>query len=106
MLEATLRGSVVEKIRVMAVLVYNIGVERFGIGKRKSTEEKRKGGPSRRQGKITELRRQIWRLTKRWKEASRVEDAEEMEGLAELRMDLRSQLKSLRRAEAHARSGS
>ena len=102
-LENTLNGSAEGKIRVMTTLVYNMGAERFGLEEKKADTVTAKGGPSRRQKQISKLRKHLKSLKKRWLQAEEDDDKEKKQGLADLRKDVRKQLKSLRRAEAYAR---
>lgn len=93
-LENALKGTATEKMEQMPKTVYDICMDRFGIeDSRKATPKS--AGPSRRQREIGNIRRDLRKLTCRWKEASH----SEKEGLQDLRAELRSRLLTLRRAE-------
>ena len=101
-LDTTLGGPTVQKIRTMTTFIYNVGAERFGTTEFKKKTD-RKGGPSRRQKKISEIRKQLRSLRRRWKEAKESNCEEQMTALKELRDGERDRLKSLRKAEQSAK---
>ena len=93
-LNAALRGSSKQKIEKMTTIVFSMCETRFG-SKGGKKENKGKAGPSRRQRKIAEIRKELRLLKHRWKYAA---DSEK-DGLKCLRDDLRKNLMSQRRAE-------
>lgn len=88
-----MRGTFEKKLNSMGDLIYDYGVERYGV-------EKREKAPpltnrSRRQEEIERLVRERRQLKKRWKKAS----DREKEGINILQDDIKHRLASLRRAE-------
>ncbi|XP_052093724.1 uncharacterized protein LOC127729844 [Mytilus californianus] len=97
-LEATLAGNVDRKMRAMTSIIYSVGKDRFGLmisEKREMTQ----GQSNRRQRKIKELRGDLRRLKKRYRDAMEVERLP----LQQLRKETRGKLKTLTRAETHRR---
>lgn len=92
-LENTLKGDAANKIRTMVTLVYQACYDTFGA--KESKTPKSPAGPSRRQRQMKELRGEIQRLKKRWREAS----DEERAALDEISSETRKRLIQLRRAE-------
>ena len=97
-LEATLAGSVDKKVQVMATIVYNMGVDRFGALETK-TKTNKTGHGNRRESQISQIRGELRSLTRVSKQATE----QERPALEELRRGLREKLKSLRRAENNRR---
>ena len=97
-LEAMNTGPAERRLRAMTNLIHTTGMDRFGA-EPKGGKIQTRGGPSRRQREIKEIRKQIRGLKKQWRRA----EEQEKQGLAELRDQLRDRLKSLRSAEAQKR---
>ena len=97
-LETALTGKVERKIESFGKLVYAVAKERFGVLKEKGKKE---ATPNRREQKISGVRKELRSLRKRF----RLSTPEEKDGLAQLRSELRSQLKSLRNAERIRKAG-
>ena len=93
-LNASLRGSSKRKMEKMTTIVFSMCEARFD-SKGEGKIQKGMAGPSRRQRKIAEIRRELRLLKYRWKYAA---DAER-EGLKCLSDDLRKQLASQHRVE-------
>ncbi|KAL0199484.1 hypothetical protein M9458_008024, partial [Cirrhinus mrigala] len=89
-----LRGTVVRKLERMGDLIYNYGVERFGM-----VEKRKKTSPtqtkSRRQQEIERLVKERRQLKKQWRKAPE----EEKEGINLLQAEIKNRLATLRRAE-------
>ncbi len=96
-LNVELKGDVTHKLQMMSNTIYSYGAERFGCKESRTRPEG--GGLSRRQQAIHNIRKELREVTNQWKEANKNGNLVEMEGLDELRGELRSKLKSLRRAE-------
>ena len=94
-LECTLTGSAEKKLHSMSRLVYTLGKERFGLLEPRSSRKTWKG--SRRTQRIADIRSDLRRLAKQYRQAG----CAEQHALKDLRNNLREQLKSLRRAENH-----
>lgn len=77
----------------MVQVVYQACQDTFGVKEGKTS--KPPAGPSRRQRQITELRKELRTLKKRWRKA----DEREKEALNELSSELRKNLLQLRRTE-------
>jgi len=92
-LETSIQGPVHRKLHTLTTLVYSVAKERFGIEEAKKRKEAPK--PNRRQHRIENMRREIRQLKKQYRNSSTVQRL----GLSQLRDTLRTQLKSLRRAE-------
>ena len=90
-LSVQLKGSPKQKMKQMTVIVFSMCEARFD---KKTGDKERKGvaGPSRRQRKISEIRRELRLLKRRWKA---VPD-DEKEGWSCLRDELRKKLASQR----------
>ena len=67
-LEMSLRGDASRKVIRMSQIIYDCSKDMFGTEKEKSSQNK-KGGPSRRQRVIADLRKQQRNVTKRFKKA-------------------------------------
>lgn len=98
-LQSALAGDVGKKLKAMALIIWSIGVDRFG------KEERRAGTISqpkenRRLKSIATLRGDLRRLRKAFREAA----TEEKPALTEIRDNLRERIKILRRAECHRRN--
>ncbi len=96
-LNAELKGDVVQKLQKMSHIIYSYGIERFGCKEVKEKPEK--PGLSRRQLAIHNIRTQLREISKQWRVANNNRDVVQMEGLDEIREELRTKLKSLRKAE-------
>lgn len=92
-LENTLKGDAANKIKTMVRLVYQACYDTFGAKEGKIPRPP--AGPSRRQRQIRELRGDLQRLKKRWREAN----DEERAALDEISSETRKRLTQLRRAE-------
>lgn len=97
-LNVTLNGPVDKKLEVFSTILYNMGLDRFGTVEKKVHETT--NHPSRRQQQIAEVRIELRRLTKLYKEA----EEDERIGLGELREDARKRLMKLRSAESYRRN--
>ncbi|XP_053395771.1 uncharacterized protein LOC128555950 [Mercenaria mercenaria] len=93
-LTSALQGAADRKLISMTTLIYTVSKERFGIVEHKQTKTSKQ--PNRRQRLIEGIRKELRSLSKAYKKASE----EERIGLQGLRDIQRSQLLSLRRAEA------
>ena len=93
-LQSTLQGRVERKINTLTTKVYSMGLERFGC-EGKDRKQKHEPIPNRRERERKKLREELNSLRKRFKKAS----MEEKRGLAEIREQLRSRLKTLTTAE-------
>ena len=97
-LQSALSGAVERKLQVLPSIAYTLGRERFGEVK-KGESKKSQPRPTRRQCEIKRLRTELRTLCKRFKGANQTE----REGLAQLRGQLRSRLKTLTTAERVAK---
>ena len=96
-LEHTLGGAVERKIEAMARITYNIGEFAFGVEEKKKRDEpQNKETENRREKKIKRIRKELRQTTKAFK---KTDSEEERAGYKEIRDTLRTELKSLRRAE-------
>jgi len=93
-LQSTLQGRVERKINTLTTIVYSMGLEQFGC-EGNDRIHKPEPIPNRRESEWKKLREELNSLRKRFKKAS----AEEKRGLAEIREQLRSRLKTLTTAE-------
>ena len=93
MINTTLAGSEDRKIEAMTTILYNVGMDRFGIeeGKKPRID----GENNRREREIAKMRRDLSQLSKQYKKATEVEKT----ALSDLRDNIREQLKVARRAE-------
>ena len=66
-LEATLAGSVDKKMKAMTTIMYSMGADRFGVEDHK--KDKKGAHTNRRKQEITNIRGDLRRLTKRFREA-------------------------------------
>ena len=96
-LNSTLAGSVDRKIEAMTKIIYNMGMDRFGVeeGKKPRID----GRKNRREREIVKMRRDLRQLSKQYKKATEVEKTE----FSDLRNNIREQLKVVRRAERSRR---
>lgn len=94
-LESNLIGIVENKISTMSNMVYNIGCDRFGTLEKRGSKKPGSAYSSKREQKISEIRKELKNLTKLWRQAR----VNEKQALNELREEHRTTLKSLRRAE-------
>ena len=97
MINTTLAGSEDRKIKAMTTIIYNVGMDRFGIeeGKKPRID----GEKNRREREIAKMRRDLSQLSKQYKKATEVEKT----ALSDLRDNIREQLKVARRAERSRR---
>ena len=97
MLEMTTANSADRKIEAMTTIIYSMGLDRFGVEEVKKTG----GAPreNRRRIEIANIRGDLRRLTRQYRQSAE----EERAALEELRKPLRQHLKALRRAENHRR---
>jgi len=93
-LEATLAGSVDQKIRSMTTLIYTMGADWFGC-EEKGGNGKVRPHKTRRQRQIEGIRSDLRKLTRQYKTAT----SDQKEALEELRRELRERLIITRRAE-------
>jgi hypothetical protein len=91
-LEVTLAGSAVRKLQAMSNIIYAMGKERFELVERKKHHAVY--SHNRRAQKISNIRKNLKDLKKKFRTSTKEEKA----ALAEIREDLRTQLKSLRQA--------
>ena len=92
-LNTTLAGSIDKKIQAMPSIIYNMGLDNFGVEQRdKSLKD---GKKNRREREIAKMRRDLRQLRKQYKKAT----DEETLALSELRDNIREQLKMARRAD-------
>ena len=89
-------GSPLEKAKTQPKLIYEMCKERFGLEERSGKKSQEGKGPSRRQRKCNELRREIKKLNKAYKEAPE----EEKEGIKELHDEKLKSLRLKKRAES------
>ena len=96
-LNTTLAGSVDRKIEAMTTIIYNMGMDRFGVeeGKKPRIDGKK----NRREREIAKMRRDLRQLSKQYKKATEIEK----KALSDLRDNIREQLKVARRAERSRR---
>ena len=92
-LEAATQGPVYRKLVTLTTIVYSVAKERFGVEEAKVHREPPK--PNRRQTRIEKLRCELRQLKRRYRKSSPTERP----GLSQLRDTVRTQLKSLRKAE-------
>ena len=97
LINTTLAGSEDRKIEAMTTIIYNVGMDRFGIeeGKKPRID----GEKNRREREIAKMRRDLSQLSKQYKKATEVEKT----ALSDLRDNIREQLKVARRAERSRR---
>ena len=93
-LDNVLKGDATKKMKTMVQLVYQACHDTFGV--KEGQTVKPPSGPSRRQRQITELRKELRTLKKRWRKA----DAEEKTALNELSSELQKTLIQLRKTES------
>ena len=92
MLEATLAGSVDQKLRSMARLIYKTGEVQIGYEEKRSKADK-PYKTSRRHRQIAGMRSDLRKLKAQHQRAP----IDQMEPLEELKIELREKLKSLRK---------
>ena len=88
-------GSPLEKAKIYPKLTYQMCKERFGI-EDKARKKMQSKGPSRRQRKCSELRKEIKKLKKAYREASE----SEKEGIQQLQDEKLKSLRLKKRAES------
>lgn len=88
-------GTAEKKLDNIGDLIYQYGVERFGVKERSSHKETPAPVKSRRQQEMDRLVRERRQLRKQWRKASDID----REGLALLQDDIKCRLAALRRAE-------
>lgn len=90
-----LKGTAEKKLESMGNLIYQYGVERFGVKEHKSRDQVPVVVTSRRQQEIKRLVQERRQLKKVWRKSTDVEK----EGINALQMDIKIRLTSLRKAE-------
>lgn len=99
-LDDALKGEATKRIKTMVQLVYQACHDTFGV--KGGQTAKPPSGPSRRQRQITELRKELRTLKKRWRKA----DAKEKTALNELSSELRKTLMQLRKTKTNRKKQS
>ena len=93
-LNMVLKGSVEKKVEIFTTILHSMAKNAFGV-----TERKDKVVPTqklnRRARRIADIRKELKQIKKRWLQAPE----EEKEGLDAIRLDLRNELKTTRKAE-------
>lgn len=92
-LEMTLTGPEEKKLEIMTRMIFTIVEDRFGVEKKQPKRTVYQ--PSRREREITNIRRELRTLANIYRRSGE----EEKKGLSKIRIDLRRQLKGLRKAE-------
>jgi len=92
-LEAAMQGPVNRKRQTLTTIVFSVTKARFGVEKAKAHREPPR--PNRRQSRIENLIREVRQLKRRYRQSSPTKRP----GLSQLTGTVRTQLKSLRKAD-------
>ena len=94
-LEVVLKGNIAARLETLPTILHTIGKEMFGMKTTSSATGNTEQGKNRRELKIEKLRLELKKVKRQYK--CSLEN--EKPGLAQIRNELRSELRSLRKAE-------
>ena len=95
-LQMKLTGPAEKKLVIMTRIIFTLVEDSFEVENKQPENNKRTVyHPNRREREITNIRKELRTLAKRYRRSGE----EERKGLSKIRIDLRRQLKGLRKAE-------